>query len=326
MQISLILATYNRASILEATLSFLAGQLTRELSCEIIIGDNGNTDNTANVIKHFLVPPITGVHLRTEVPGKCEILNRALDIAQGDLVVFTDDDIIPADNWLQELFRAKNSYPKSAIFCGPIYPEFPQDTPAWLTTHPYSVAAYARFDPGCAEGVLPEELIPFGPNFAVRRTALAGQYFRTDLGPSLRNGPLSYDDTDFISRLRETYPDIAFIPTAYVRHRITPNQVTTQWFLERAFNFGRSVVAARRYPSRPRAIMHSEVSESDRHMLILEEAIRANFYLGQEFQMWLFGCHSFDHFYSRELRSLSIPEDSLSKLAKVQLSEHLKCS
>jgi glycosyltransferase involved in cell wall biosynthesis len=89
--VSVILPTYNRcASLLEA-IDSVAGQTFQDF--EIIVADDGSTDETAERLAVLSVP-IRAIRLEhSGRPGTAR--NRALAVARGDLLAFLDDD----DRW-----------------------------------------------------------------------------------------------------------------------------------------------------------------------------------------------------------------------------------
>ena len=105
VDLSLIIATRNRARSLESTLERLWRQQPEGACWEVIVVDNGSVDDTPQVIERASKRlPI--VALYEPAPGINRSLNRALDAARGDLLVFTNDNAEPSPGWLGELYRA----------------------------------------------------------------------------------------------------------------------------------------------------------------------------------------------------------------------------
>jgi len=205
---------------------------------EVIVVDNGSTAETQEVLglewQGFQL-----VTLQETKAGKSRALNRGLSVARGELLAFTDDDITATPAWLGSLYAAYMKYPSAAVFCGPIIPAFPPETPGWLCTHPRSDAMFGRFEPDLPEGPLPDKLLPFGANFAVRASDATGMQFRLDLGPSEENGPSFGEDAEFTARFRQQLKELIFVPEAKVIHHVEPSQTTLASLLERAFYLGK---------------------------------------------------------------------------------------
>ena len=89
MMISVVIATRDRAALLERTLDALCGQLSPGCPFEILVVDNGSVDATSAVVAaaaHRSHVPV--VYLREEKPGKSHALNTAVAHARGDLLAF----------------------------------------------------------------------------------------------------------------------------------------------------------------------------------------------------------------------------------------------
>lgn len=93
--ISIIMATFNRAHLIEGSIDSIQKQSFQDWECLII--DDGSTDNTEESIaeKTAADPRFTYIkrpsHYRKGLPG-CR--NYGLDIARGDYIIFYDDDDI----------------------------------------------------------------------------------------------------------------------------------------------------------------------------------------------------------------------------------------
>jgi len=99
-KVSIIMATYNRACLIEETLLSIKKQTFFEWECLII--DDGSTDNTKEILRPYLLKDLrfnyyerTNYH-KKGLPG-CR--NQGLELANGDYIIFfDDDDIVHPDN------------------------------------------------------------------------------------------------------------------------------------------------------------------------------------------------------------------------------------
>jgi glycosyltransferase involved in cell wall biosynthesis len=258
MTVTVILATRNRAALLERTVSQLQGQV-RAAGARIVVVDNGSTDDTPRVLDRLKTTlPLTA--LCEPSPGKNRALNRALDVAEGDLLIFTDDDVDFAPDWIAQLLRAANAWPEHGVFGGPIIPRYASEIPthlrAYTTLKQY---AFSEFELGGVERTV-SEIMPFGPNFAVRRAAMGAERFDPRIGPLLGdNGPVPLgDETEFLWRLSRATGKFVYVPAAWVHHHVEPHQFVDSWLFERSFRAGRSCAllepdrAATRFAGVPR--------------------------------------------------------------------------
>jgi len=74
---------------------------------QLIIVDNGSTDQTAAVVRAFIKSSgLQVTYVSEPAPGKSRGLNAALRIARGQVVAFTDDDCYPAPDFLARIWAA----------------------------------------------------------------------------------------------------------------------------------------------------------------------------------------------------------------------------
>jgi glycosyltransferase involved in cell wall biosynthesis len=310
INVSLLIATRNRATLLDKTLSNLAIQRTERGSVELIVVDNGSTDRTSSVLRNYRGEAEL-ISLYEPIAGKSRALNAAMEVARGALVVFTDDDISPTPGWLKSLDQAAGRHEEAQVFCGPIIPDFPLNTPMWLQNHPMASAMFGKFQPRLPEGPLPEPLIPFGGNFAVRLSAARFERFRLDLGPSPTQGPLFNEDTEFVRRFRHWPNHTCYVPSASVRHYISPENLELPRICERAFHLGRGHVAEFCIPellssSRARLGVGLDSDPVKRY----EKAGLMNFYCGQLFQFHESGNVHFDDALNSALHDIGVQSSS----------------
>lgn len=92
---TIAIPTYNRAGMLKQALESLRQQSFRDF--EIVIGDNGSTDDTATVVAEFLELPIH-YHRRLENLGPVANFNQLIQEAKGEFfVLHWDDDFLHRD-------------------------------------------------------------------------------------------------------------------------------------------------------------------------------------------------------------------------------------
>src|SRR6516164_7913821 len=97
--LTVLLATKNRAAILRQVLESYCRLIPPDGGWNLIIADNGSTDGTPQMIREF-VGRLPLQYVIEPTTGKNAALNRGLEYLRGDLVVLTDDDAFPAQDWL----------------------------------------------------------------------------------------------------------------------------------------------------------------------------------------------------------------------------------
>ncbi len=95
-KISVIIPTYNRRAILKKTINAYTHQSADNQILEILVVDDGSTDGTRELVSEFAATSDVPVrYLHQENSGLAAARNHGLREARGELVLLTDDDIIP---------------------------------------------------------------------------------------------------------------------------------------------------------------------------------------------------------------------------------------
>ncbi len=97
---SIIIPTFNGASRIGKCLDALLPQID-DHEAEILVVDDGSTDGTAEICAPY---PLVRV-LRQANAGPAAARNRGALEAKGAIILFTDDDCVPAAGWLNAMSR-----------------------------------------------------------------------------------------------------------------------------------------------------------------------------------------------------------------------------
>lgn len=241
--LTIVIATFNRARALARTLNAIARLARPTLPVDVVLVDNASTDDTAAVIADFSrrMPTQSLCEARS---GKTHALNLALtDARLGDIIVFTDDDILPKEDWLLEIVGACNRWAEVSVFGGSIAIRWPvENVPRWALRPEYATWAYSHVDFGPTEREWPEDAYPFGPNYWVRKNVFAnGRRFDTRLGPRPSRRIMG-DETRLLMDLRNEGYQTIYVPTAHLEHCIEERALSLQWMKHRAYAMGRTGV------------------------------------------------------------------------------------
>ena len=241
VKISILIATRNRSSSLARLIDALSAQVDSP-PFEVIVGDNGSSDDTPRVVENARAQ--LKIHYVYEgCPGKGRALNAAFKLAQGNLIVFTDDDVLPHRNWLAQLYATSLKYPEVNIFGGLIEVNF-KDDPHWIQRS-YNLMGLLTSAHKCGDTdvIYPYGQYPFGPNMAVRRHLLMGTDapYPEHLGPGTKY-PVGDESAFFLQFSSPGAGDRIFTPSAKVFHRIEPHNMTFNKVLHRCYVSGRGSV------------------------------------------------------------------------------------
>ena len=104
--VSVIMPTYNRANIIERAIDSVLNQTFTNY--ELIIVDDGSTDNTENLIKKNYGNYLNGKikYIKEENSGVAKARNTGLAIAEGEIIAYLDSDNQWLDNYLEKMVSA----------------------------------------------------------------------------------------------------------------------------------------------------------------------------------------------------------------------------
>ena len=235
---SVLVCTYNRARLLRETLAALQAMTPpRDFTAEIVVVDNNSSDNTAAVVAESAREGrIPVVYVRETSQGKSFALNRGLAHTTGDIVALTDDDVLPAAEWLNRIvarFRERDV----TFVCGKVLPLWgTPPPPELLTTRGRDIwgpLAIVDFGDAPIEYTAPrfDQVLPIGANVAFLRSALAQiGGWRTDLG-KVNNTLISGEDHEIFTRLRRRGLYAGYYdPQIAVRHYVPAARLTRSYF------------------------------------------------------------------------------------------------
>ena len=102
IKISVIIPTYNKADLLQLTLDALSKQNLDYSQWQIVVVNDGATDNTAEILKAFSESWDGNIELvKPEMNlGRAKARNLGAESACGDYLLFLDDDIVAPTNLL----------------------------------------------------------------------------------------------------------------------------------------------------------------------------------------------------------------------------------
>ncbi|MBI4341882.1 MAG: glycosyltransferase family 2 protein [Candidatus Omnitrophica bacterium] len=245
---SVIVCTYNRCESLRDILKALQQQELRDgATIDIIVVDNNSTDRTPEAILEIARGgrwPLRYVFEPQQ--GLSRARNRGIREASGEIIAFTDDDVMPDPAWVQQLAAVMETQRADAAG-GRILPRWLASPPAWLLQSRYQKElwdALALLDGGPEVAVADGGSlnIIYGANMAFRKAVFAEVgVFRTDLGQGARL-PRG-EDTDMVGRLLKAGKRVVYTPHAVVHHMVGPERMRRGYFCRWKFHSGRSIAA-----------------------------------------------------------------------------------
>jgi glycosyltransferase involved in cell wall biosynthesis len=252
--LTVLIATYNGAKTLPEVLSAYCTLEPPDGGWKLVIVDNGSTDHTKEIITAFC-PRLPLTYLCEPKKGKNAALNTGLSKISGDLVVLTDDDVLPRPDWLRQLRVAASSQPSFSIFGGPIFPKWEHPPDDWILAWVPLGPTFSILNP-FDEGPINPRLV-FGPNMVVRAGVFESGYrFDEGIGPKGSNYAMG-SEGEFLRRLAKAGFKAWHCKAAGVEHMIRSFQMNRAWVLARAVRYGRGQyrLAAKELPSLPASLL-----------------------------------------------------------------------
>jgi glycosyltransferase involved in cell wall biosynthesis len=245
---SVLICTFNRAALLETTLVELCSlTVPPDCSAEIVIVDNNSTDATPDIVARAQQSsPIPIKSVRETRQGKSFALNRGLEVATGDIIALTDDDVWPAKDWLARIVANFRQRELTFVF-GKVLPRWSVPPPPELLIPraqdvwgPLAIVDYGDTPSAYTPGRTGQRL-PIGANLAFRRStieAIGG--WRTDLG-KVNNTLISGEDHEIFTRLRRAGRYAGYYdPKLEVRHFVPADRLTRKYFRRWFFWHGKT--------------------------------------------------------------------------------------
>jgi glucosyl-dolichyl phosphate glucuronosyltransferase len=244
ISLSVIIPTRNRYKFLDGVLLSLTKQTYDAELFEVIVVDNGSTDNTKEICESY-TNRIQNLHYYYDAtPGLHIGRHLGLKMAGSDILVYADDDVEAFPMWLEgiaEAFRDK----EVVLVGGKNLPKFEADPPDWILKmwekdrNGNRVLGYLSIlDFGDEIKDISPNYV-FGCNFSIRKNILleAGGFHPDAMPQEL----IRYrgDGESHVSRyISEKSYNTLYQPKASVYHSVPSGRLSEGYFCQRAFNQG----------------------------------------------------------------------------------------
>ena len=237
LPISVIVCTHNRAALLPNVLSQLCNQDYPPESFEIIIVDNGSTDDTTEVVQRFKSDrKLTLRFVQETRPGVTFARNRGAEEARHPYLAYLDDDCSVGKSWLSQLVSGFGLSDQVSVVAGRVALSLDdQPCPNWLGPKGKSWLAEFNF-PGSESRILTNPVYVCEGNMAISKKAWrsAGGFLGMDQFGSPHGA--SQEIMYLLEQIKRQGGKVAFVPTAIANHHtVLP---TRRQLLQRAYAHG----------------------------------------------------------------------------------------
>lgn len=244
MDVSIIVCTYNRAESLRDTLRALRAQkINTSCEWEVVVVDNNSKDHTRKVVEEVQGEwPLLRYEFE-QAQGLSHARNHGIAAALGDILLFTDDDVLPEPDWLGTTLSGLKKY--NADACGGyIAPIWGSPPPDWLTErfHGFLAVRTERCDD---YAIIKPSQAPFGANMAFRREVFqkVGGF---DISRGRKGNVLaSGEDGELFERILSAGLKAVFLGQSRVYHKVESFRLTKRYFRRWRFQTSRNIAQSK---------------------------------------------------------------------------------
>lgn len=239
----MIIPTRNQAVLLDRALRSIALQDLPEEQFEVIVVDNGSTDTTAKICETWSSKFSHFRSVYASEPGLHVGRNLGMQLAQADIVVYTDDDIKAEPSWLESIVEAFEDA-NVGLVGGNSLPDYETAPPLWLEglkqhfSFGWAIPPLSLLDFGIADREVSWTYV-WGCNYSIRKQLLfeIGGFHPDGMPPDLmhlRGDGESYVSSEVIRRGK----CVRFTPGATIHHFTPISRMTATYMWERGFRQG----------------------------------------------------------------------------------------
>jgi GT2 family glycosyltransferase len=250
MKLSVIVATRNRAHAITECLDSIAASLANAapLDAEIVVVDNGSQDATSRIVERWATGCAFPVRLVVEPRAGLSVArNRALRTAQGELLVFTDDDCRLSKEYVNDLLRHDAADTEPVLRGGRVELGDDTDLPITIRTTTTRQRLNRRTNPATHDCIVGQIN---GCNMTMRRALVEklGPFDeRFGVGSSIESG----EDSDYLFRAYLAGFTLEYVPDMTVFHYHGRKQKPVGYKLYRAYSIGTGAIYAKYFFKQP---------------------------------------------------------------------------
>lgn len=236
MKISVIIPTYNRSHYITKTIESFANQSISRSNYEIIVVNNNSKDNTQEILEQEALKYQGFLQLKFESrQGVHYARNSASKSAKGEILYFTDDDMIADFYLLEKILEPFNLDNLIGVVTGKILPLWLSPPPKWILMYCQNYLLSLN-DKGDDLIISNDDIGAFSCHQAIRRTVfnLSGGF-----NPENTDGFWIGDgETGLNIKIKELGYKFAYYGESKIQHMIPSTRLNQKYLNKRYANEG----------------------------------------------------------------------------------------
>ncbi len=239
MVVSIIIPTYNRAKDLNAALLSIQNNLISSADYEVIVVDNGSTDNTREICNAYTEAIPNFKYFYDSEPGLLTGRHLGVEKATGTVLCFLDDDVELNPLYIYNLIAAFEDK-KINLATGPCLPKYEVYPPSWLNHLWTTTTGFGKWCGSLSLLDFGDEIKMIDPNFVwglnfnIRKEALIELGgFHPDIA---KNSALQGDgETGLTLKAIDKGYQAIYHPGLLLYHNVSKERLTKEYFQKRAY-------------------------------------------------------------------------------------------
>jgi glycosyltransferase involved in cell wall biosynthesis len=232
--LSVIICTYNRAWLVGRCLDSLLAQSTHLPLYEVIVVDGSPNAETRLLVAEYSRKSSAIRYVLEERPGHSNARNRGYHEANGEYLIYLDDDAVLPEDYLKNVVQViRDDSPD--IMGGPVYPYYTSPKPWWFRDE-FEIRKYesqSGFSRQCGMS---------GGNFIIRKSVLE-QLGLFDPGYGMSQGKLGMlDEAKTLTLYRTLTPaeqqKVYYSLECYIKHHTPKEKMQLAYMVKRRYITG----------------------------------------------------------------------------------------
>lgn len=200
---------------------------------EIVIVDNDSGGYGKEIVDNFMSTTNKTVKYFIEPEKNISVArNRLIEMAEGELIVFIDDDECADPNWLRALYECSLKYNADVVF-GKVIARYPDTTPEWIVKGRFFDRKYKETGTLCKSGGTGATL--------VKADWLKEKGYKFDLDYGLTGG----EDSQLFYRMYKNNAKMVWCNEAFAEELIELKRLNKEYLIRRAIRVGETFVRYR---------------------------------------------------------------------------------